>query len=85
MNVSPEPDRGFAVRQPDGASPVWQEFGPSRFRRSLRLGASVDGAKVDAMYGNGLLMITMPKAEHVKPRQIQVQLASSAAQQPPSD
>src|SRR3979409_2141632 len=23
---------------PDGAKPVWQEFGPTRFRRSLRLG-----------------------------------------------
>src|SRR5919197_5915883 len=23
---------------PEGARPVWQEFGPSRFRRSLRLG-----------------------------------------------
>jgi HSP20 family protein len=64
---------------PEGASAVWQEFGPAKFRRSLRLGASVDPSKVEALYRDGLLMITMAKAEHSKPRQIQVQRASSGA------
>ena len=27
---------------PEGAKPIWQEFGPSKFRRSLRLGSAVD-------------------------------------------
>jgi len=61
---------------PEGARTVWQDFAPARFRRSLRLGASVEAAKVEAIYKNGLLMITMPKAEHAKPRQIQVQVGS---------
>ncbi len=26
---------------PEGAKPVWQEFTPARFRRSLRLGAAM--------------------------------------------
>src|SRR5919197_347959 len=64
---------------PEGARPVWQEFGPSRFRRSLRLGAAVDPARVEAIYKNGLLLVTMPKAEHAKPRQIQVQVGEGAA------
>ena len=59
---------------PEGAKPVWQEFTPARFRRSLRLGAAIDPAKVEAMYQNGILLITMPKAEHAKPRQVQVQV-----------
>jgi HSP20 family protein len=62
---------------PEGAKPIWQEFGPSKFRRSLRLGAAVDPARVEAMYRNGLLMVTMPKAEHAKPRQIPVQVGST--------
>ena len=62
-------------QMPEGAKTVWQEFGPAKFRRSLRLGASVDPAKVEAMYRNGLLMVTMPKAESAKPRQISVQVA----------
>ena len=68
---------------PEGAKPVWQEFGPTKFRRSLRLGAAVDPTRVEAMYKNGLLLVKMPKAEHAKPRQIQVQL-SSAESVPPS-
>ena len=64
---------------PEGARPIWQEFGPTKFRRSLRLGAAVDPARVEAMFRNGLLLITMPKAEHAKPRQIQVQVGGETA------
>jgi HSP20 family molecular chaperone IbpA len=64
---------------PEGAKPIWQEFGASRFRRSLRLGTSVDPARVEAIYRNGLLLVTMPKAEHAKPRQIRVQVAGEGA------
>jgi HSP20 family molecular chaperone IbpA len=63
---------------PEGSRPVWQEFGPGRFRRSLRLGAAVDPARVEAVYRNGLLLVTMPKAEHAKPRQIHVQVSAAA-------
>jgi HSP20 family protein len=68
----------LAFQAPDGARVVWQEFnpGPARFRRSLRLGASVDASKVEAVYRNGLLVLTMPKAEYAKPRQIHVKVAS---------
>ncbi len=63
---------------PEGANPIWQEYGPSKFRRSLRLGSAVDPARVEAIYRNGLLLVTMPKAEHAKPRQIRVQVAGEA-------
>jgi HSP20 family molecular chaperone IbpA len=64
---------------PEGAKAIWQEFGPSKFRRSLRLGTAVDPTRVEAMYRNGMLLVTMPKAEHAKPRQIQVQVGTSPA------
>ena len=64
------------VQAPEGSRMIWQEFGPSRFRRSLRLGSAIDPSKVEALYRNGLLLLTMPKAEHARPRQIQVQVAS---------
>ena len=64
---------------PEGARPIWQEFGPSKFRRSLRLGAAVDPSRVEAIFRNGLLLVTMPKAEHAKPRQIQVQVGGATA------
>jgi HSP20 family protein len=64
---------------PEGAKAIWQEFGPSKFRRSLRLGSAVEPARVEAIYRNGLLLVTMPKAEHAKPRQIRVQVTDDSA------
>ncbi len=70
----------LAFEAPEGArAVVWQEFGPARFRRSLRLGTSIDASKVEALYRNGLLTLTMPKAEHSKPHQIKVQVTSTEA------
>jgi HSP20 family protein len=43
-----------------------------KFSRSLRFPTNVDGDAVVAGYENGVLSITLPKAEHVKPRQIPV-------------
>jgi HSP20 family protein len=71
----------LAFQPPEGATFVWQEFhadpGPSGFRRSVRLPDALDPSRVDAVYRNGLLMVTLPKSEQTKPHQIQVQLASS--------
>ena len=63
---------------PEGANMIWQEFTPVKFRRSLRLGSAVDPTKVDATYQNGILFVTMPKAEHARPRQVQVQIGGPA-------
>jgi HSP20 family protein len=66
---------------PEGARMIWQEFGPMRFRRSLRFGTPVDTTRVEAVYRNGLLLITMPKAEEAKPRQVRVRVAENGHQE----
>lgn len=43
-----------------------------RFHRAVRLPDRVDGDHVQATYRDGLLTITVPKAEEAKPRRIQV-------------
>src|SRR5918998_5079498 len=63
----------WAAAQPEGAKAVWQEFGPSEFRREIGLPAEVDSEHVEAAYQNGVLLLKLPKAEHAKPRQIKVQ------------
>jgi HSP20 family protein len=68
-----------AFQEPEGARPVWQEYGPAKFSRSLRLGRSVDSTRVEALYRDGLLVITISKAEHAKPRQILVQATATDA------
>jgi HSP20 family protein len=42
------------------------------FRRSVALPTRVDAGKVSATYRDGILTVTLPKAEEVKPKQIQV-------------
>jgi len=42
------------------------------FRRSVALASRVDRSKVSATYQDGILKVTLPKAEEAKPKQIQV-------------
>lgn len=42
------------------------------FRRSISLPTRVDANKVGATYKDGILTVTLPKAEEAKPKQIQV-------------
>ncbi len=60
------------VEMPEGASVIWREFGPSKFRRTIQLPDAINPDQVEAVYKNGLVFITVPKAEHAKPRSIQV-------------
>jgi HSP20 family protein len=46
-----------------------------KFRRSISLPTRVDASKVNATYKDGILMITLPKAEEAKPKQIQVNVS----------
>jgi HSP20 family protein len=42
------------------------------FRRSITLPTRVDAGKVSAIYQDGILKVTLPKAEEAKPKQIKV-------------
>jgi HSP20 family protein len=44
-----------------------------RFERSISLPMQVDGTRVAASYEDGILTVTLPKAEAAKPRQIEIQ------------
>ena len=43
-----------------------------KFRRSISLPTRVDANEVTATYRDGILTVTLPKAEEAKPKQIQV-------------
>ena len=45
---------------------------PGTFSRSLRFPQYVESAKIEASFTNGVLTITVPKAETAKPRKIEV-------------
>jgi HSP20 family protein len=50
------------------------------FERSLRLPEFVDAEKISADFTNGLLTITVPKAQAAQPRKIEIKAASQQAQ-----
>lgn len=51
---------------------IRQERRYGKYVRSLRLGADIDSSKVKAEYKDGVLCLTLPKADEVKPRKIAV-------------
>jgi HSP20 family protein len=49
-----------------------RERAEGTFNRTVTLPTEVDAARVDARYADGILTLTLPKAEEAKPRQITV-------------
>ena len=56
----------------DGRVYHHRELRYQRFSRSVRLPIMVNADKADAQFENGVLTLTLPKAEEVKPKQITV-------------
>jgi HSP20 family protein len=51
---------------------VYAEFHVPRYVREFSLSNELDPQKIDAKLRNGQLTLTIPKAEHAKPRKISV-------------
>jgi len=60
---------------PEGLHRMERSYG--KFSRSFTLPASVDAQKIQANYKNGVLSVTLAKAEHARPKRIQI--AATAA------
>ena len=51
---------------------IHRESRPENFRRIFELDPSIHAHKISAKIDQGLVTLTLPKAEHVKPRKITV-------------
>lgn len=51
---------------------IHRESHPENFRRVFEIDPSIDANKISAKIDQGLVTLTLPKAEHVKPRKITV-------------
>jgi len=72
LTISGERKQEQEVKEGDGYRSE-RFFG--RFHRSVTLPLAVQTSDVKAQYKDGILAITLPKAEEAKPRQIEVQVS----------
>jgi HSP20 family protein len=56
----------------EALEPVYTEYNIGNFRRSFNLSNSIDQDKIRADMKDGVLTVTLPKAEQAKPRKIAV-------------
>jgi HSP20 family protein len=66
----------YEKREEKGAV-LLQERRYGKFSRSLRFPVNVNGDAIEADYNNGVLTVTIPKAEEVKPRRITIKARSN--------
>ncbi len=64
----------YDTKEADGFRRIERHFG--RFHRAVRLPDRVDADRVEANYRDGMLTITVAKAEEAKPRRIAVNKGS---------
>ncbi len=57
---------------PEKGTWLRNEIRTGEFSRSVRLPKGVDSGKISAELNNGILKVTLPKSEVVKPREIQI-------------
>ena len=72
LTLSGEKTRVAADVQPEAFHRSERSAG--KFVRTFDLPVEVDDERIQAEYKNGLLIITLPKAEKAKPRQVHVKL-----------
>ena len=56
------------------ATVLLKEIRNSNFNRSVKFEYEIDATKISAEMNNGVLTITLPKAEEAKPKQIEVKV-----------
>ena len=59
-------------KKPEGWTPLYREIRTADFALTLRHDNTFDSERVRAELKDGVLRVTLPKAEAVKPRKIQV-------------
>ena len=66
--------------QGKGATWYLQELGHGQFQRTITLPFEVDAAQAEAVFDNGLVRITLPKAARAKPQKIAITRADSPSE-----
>jgi len=63
---------GRRQRTTNGSQPVYRESRDFDYRRVFELDPTIDSSRIQAKIDQGVLRLTLPKTESVKPRRIEV-------------
>lgn len=63
------------IETPEGMEASYVEARSPLYRRTFTLSRDLDPSKIDAVFQDGVLKLTIPKAEHAQPRKIAVSVA----------
>lgn len=64
-----------ALNAPQGMESSHAEIRVPRYRRVFTLSRELDSEKASAEFRNGVLKLSIPKAEHAQPRKIEIKVA----------
>jgi len=60
------------VQVPEGAAALWQGFQNGQYQQAFSLPAPINADRAEASYTDGILTLSLPKAEHAKARTVKV-------------
>ncbi len=60
------------VETPEGATVHWNGFQSGQYQQSFTLPAPINAEQAEAHYSDGILTLTLPKAEHARARTVKV-------------
>ena len=63
------------IATPEGMEASYAEVGVPRYRRVFTLSKELEPSKVSAELRNGVLHLRIPKAEHARPRRIEIKVS----------
>jgi HSP20 family protein len=65
----------IALDMPDDIESLYADVRSTHYQRAFTLSSELDTTKIDASLENGLLRVTIPKREEVRPRKIEIAVA----------
>jgi HSP20 family protein len=61
-----------SVKVPENATTHWSGFAEGQYQQNFTLPAPINADQAEASYENGVLTLSLPKAEHAKARTVKV-------------
>lgn len=64
----------LGLDMPEGMEPSHAEINLPRYRRVFTLSKELDSEKISAEFEHGVLKLSIPKAEHLQPRKVEIRV-----------